>query len=103
MVNSQEDREMRVSRRPAAQKEEKPQSKRAGAVGRTRTYDVSPTGNYKDLNITVSDELGQALKMAAMLDNCTQTELVIKAITPVIKRIIAENKNQLTAFLEGIE
>ncbi len=83
--------------------EEKPQSKSAGAVGRARAYDVSPTDNYKELNIRVSVEFGQSLKMAAMLDNCTQTEFVVKALTPAVKRVIAENSDKLTAFLEAVE
>ena len=83
--------------------EEKPQSKSASAVGRARAYDVSTTDNYKELNIRVSDEFGQALKMAAMLDNCTQTEFVVKALTPVVKKVIAENSDTLTAFLEAVE
>ena len=81
--------------------EEKPQSKSAGAAG--RAYDVSPTDNYKELKIKVSDEFGQSLKMAAMLDNCTQTEFVVKALTPAVKRVIAENSDKLTAFLEAVE
>lgn len=104
MVNSSEDREMRIGRRPAAaQEEEDTQPKSAGAVGRTRTFDISPTDNYKELSIRVSDELGQALKMAAMLDNCSQTEYVVKNLAPIIKKTIAENSNKLTAFLEDVE
>ena len=83
--------------------EEKPQSKSAGAIGRARAYDISPTGNYKELNIIVSDEFAEAIKMAAMLDNCTQTEFVVKALVPVVKRVISENSDKLTAFLEAVE
>ena len=103
MVNSKEDREMRVGRRPSAQEEKKTQRKSAGAVGRTRTFDISPTDNYKEVNIRVSDEFGQSLKMAAMLDNCSQTEYIIKNLAPAIKRTIAENSNKLTSFLEDVE
>lgn len=104
MVNSQEDREMRVGRRPAAaQEKEKPQPKSAGAVGRTRTYDISPTDNYKLVNIKASDEFAEAIKMAAMLDNCNQSEFILKALAPVVKRVIAENSDKLTKFLESVE
>ena len=83
--------------------EEKPQSKSAGAIGRARTYDISPTDNYKMLNIKASDEFAEAIKMAAMLDNCTQTEFVLKALAPVVKRVIAKTSDKLTAFLKDVE
>lgn len=98
MPDPQEDREMRVGRRPIAPEEEKPKS--AGSVGQVRTYDVSPTGNYKGLTFTVSDELGNAIKMAATLEKCSQTELVIKIIKPEVKKIISKNRDRLIAFLE---
>ena len=98
MPDKQEDRGMRVGRRAPASEEAQPKS--AGSVGQTRTYDVSPTGNYKALTFTVSDELGDAIKMAATLEKCSQTELVIKIIAPQIKKIISKNRARLTAFLD---
>lgn len=83
--------------------EEKPQSKSAGAIGRARTYDISPTDNYKMLNIKASDEFAEAIKMAAMLDNCNQSEFILKALAPVVKKVIAENSDKLTAFLKDVE
>ena len=83
--------------------EDKPQSKNAGAVGRSRTYDISPTDNYKEVNFKVSDEFGHSLKMAATLDNCTQTEYIIKTLAPAVKKTIAENSDKLIAFLEDVE